>query len=60
MAGTSARSCPTRLRSISDQAINIYFFVPEFDYAGPPTGFDYTIKSLGRTLEMRRPPSMAN
>ena len=22
----------------SDQAINIYFFVPEFDYAGPPTG----------------------
>ena len=43
----------------SDQAINIYFFVPESDYAGPPTGFDYTIKSLGRTLEMRSPPVAA-
>jgi len=36
-----------------NEAVMIYVFFKEADLSGMPTGFDYTVKSLGRTLTLR-------
>jgi len=36
-----------------NEAVMIYVFVKEADLSGVPQGFDYTVKSLGRTLTLR-------
>ena len=42
-----------------NEAVMIYVFVKEADLSGMPTGFDYTVKSLGRTLTLRTLPPKA-
>jgi hypothetical protein len=40
--------------------VMLYVFIPQSDAPNIPTGFDYTIKSLDRTLKLRIPrPAMA-
>lgn len=42
-----------------NEAVMIYVFVKEADLSGMPKGFDYTVKSLGRTFTLRTLPPMA-
>jgi len=42
-----------------NEAVMIYVFVKEADLSGLPQGFDYTVKSLGRTLTLRTLPPKA-
>ena len=43
----------------ADQALTIYVLAPAAEISGLPTSFTYAIQSLGRPLELVRPPPMA-
>ena len=44
----------------ADQALTIYVLAPAAEISGLPTSFTYAIQSLGRPLELVRPPPMAD
>jgi hypothetical protein len=43
----------------ADETRIVYVLAPAAEIAGMPTSFTYTIKSLGRPLELVRPPPLA-
>jgi len=43
----------------ANQALTIYVLAPAAEVPGLPTSFTYAIQSLGRPLELVRPPPMA-